>query len=215
MSAALRRRRKKLHGEVKLEGPSFSAAEGFKTSASASLSFDLARGEVELLKNRHADSRKKAKDVTVDYYLEGNPQLQTLNLGRMSFHFGARAWGYAGASLMLAGSIELSPINGNAKYGATLSPVKPAQREDAEAKAERKTHEETIKTKADNGDTSPTPDLEHKSKALTAVDTKSTGQVMSGKAANVQIEKWHGQLQSVRRRSSRNRTDRGFELGSA
>lgn len=178
---------KKLHGEVKLEGPSFSATEGFKTSASASLSFDLARGEVELLKV-DMPTREKAKDVTVDYYLEGNPQLQTLNLGRMSFHFGARAWGYAGASLMLAGSIELVPIGGNTKYGATLSPVKPAQREDAEAKAERKTHEETIKTKADNGDTSPTPDLEHKSKALTAVDTKSSGQVMSGKAANVQIE---------------------------
>lgn len=178
---------KKLHGEVKMEGPSFSAAEGFQMSASASLSFDLARGEVELLKV-DMPTREKAKDVTVDYYLEGNPQLQTLNLGRMSFHFGARAWGYAGASLMLAGSIELSPINGNAKYGATLNPVKPAQREDAEAKAERKTHDEMIKTKADNGDTSPTPDLVYQSKALTAVDTKSSGQVLSGRAAKVQIE---------------------------
>jgi murein DD-endopeptidase MepM/ murein hydrolase activator NlpD len=178
---------KKLHGEVKMEGPSFSAAEGFQTSASASLSFDLARGEVELLKV-DMPTREKAKDVTVDYYLEGNPQLQTLNLGRMSFHFGARAWGYAGASLMLAGSIKLSPINGNAKYGATLSPVKPAQREDAEAKAERKTHDEMIKTKADNGDTSPTPDLVYQSKALTAVDTKSSGQVLSGRADKVQIE---------------------------
>lgn len=90
---------------------------------------------------------------------------------------------------MLAGSIELSPINGNAKYGATLSPVKPVQREDAEAKAERATHEETIKTKAANGDTSPTPDLEYKSKGeMTKVETKSSGQVMTGKAANVQIE---------------------------
>ncbi|WP_242487967.1 hypothetical protein [Pseudomonas sp. TH31] len=179
---------KKLHGEVKAEGPSFSAAEGFKTSVSASLSYDLARGEVELLKVDMPE-REKAKDVTIDYYLEGNPQLQTLNLGRMSFHFGARAWGYAGASLMLAGSIELSPINGNAKYGATLSPVKPVQREDAEAKAERATHEETIKTKAANGDTSPTPDLEYKSKGeMTKVETKSSGQVMTGKAANVQIE---------------------------
>ena len=179
---------KKLHGEVKAEGPSFSAAEGFKTSASASLSYDLARGEVELLKVDMPE-REKAKDVTVDYYLEGNPQVQTLNLGRMSFHFGARAWGYAGASLMLAGSIELSPINGNTKYGATLSPVKPAQREDAEAKAERKTHEETIKTKTANGDTSPTPDLVYKSKGdMTKVETKSSGQVMTGKAANVQIE---------------------------
>ncbi|KAF2395035.1 hypothetical protein FX983_03018 [Pseudomonas frederiksbergensis] len=178
---------KKLHGEGKMEGPSFSAAEGFKTSASASLSFDYARGEVELLKV-DMPTRESAKDVTVDYYLEGNPQLQTLNLGRMSFHFGARAWGYAGASLMLAGSIELSPINGNAKYGATLSPVKKAQREDAEAKAERKTHEDTIAAKTASGDTSPTPDLVYQSKAPTVVDTKSSGQVLSGRAANVQIE---------------------------
>ncbi len=178
---------KKVHGEVKLEGPDFTAAEGFQASASASLSFDLARGEVEIMKV-DMPKREDAKDVTIDYYLEGNPQLQTLNLGRLSFHFGARAWGYAGASLMLAGSIELSPLNGNTKYGATLSPVKPAQRDDAEANAERKAHEETIAAKAANNDTSPTPELEHKSKALTVVDTKSSGQVLSGRAANVQIE---------------------------
>lgn len=178
---------KRLHGEVKTEGPSYSAAEGFQASASASLSFDLARGEVELLKV-DMPTRANAKDVTVDYYLEGNPQVQVMNLGRMSFHFGARAWGYAGASLMLAGSIELAPITGNTKYGATLSAVKPAQREDAAAKAERKDHEDKVAAKVTAGDTSPTPDLQYQSKAMTAVDTKSSGQVMSGRAANIQIE---------------------------
>jgi len=177
----------KLHGEVKLEGPKFTAAEGFQVSASVALSLDLARGEVELMKI-DMPSREKAKDTTLEYYLEGNSQVQNMNFGRFSFHFGVRAWGYAGASLMLAGSVELNPILGNMKYGATLSPVKPAQREDASAKAERKDHEEMKKAKAESGDTSPTPDLEYKSKSGTYTETKTSGQMVGGRAANVQIE---------------------------
>ncbi|AZC50665.1 hypothetical protein HUS81_00105 [Pseudomonas chlororaphis] len=177
----------KLHGETKFEGPSFSAAEGFQASASVSLSYDLARGEVELMKV-DMPAREKARDLTVEYFILGNPQAQTMNFGRFSFHFGARAWGYAGASLMLAGSIELNPIFGNAKYGANLSPIKPVQREDAEAKAERAAHEKIKADKAAKNDNSPTPDLQYKSEALTSVDTKTSDQVLTGRKAKVQIE---------------------------
>ncbi|AZC57243.1 MULTISPECIES: LysM peptidoglycan-binding domain-containing protein [Pseudomonas] len=177
----------KLHGETKFEGPSYTAAEGFQVSASASLSYDLARGEVELLKV-DMPAREKARDLTVEYFIVGNPQAQTMNFGRFSFHFGARAWGYAGASLMLAGSIELNPIFGNAKYGANLSPIKPVQREDAEAKAERAAHEKIKADKAAKNDNSPTPDLQYKSEALTSVDTKTSDQVLTGRKAKVQIE---------------------------
>lgn len=111
-----------------------------------------------------------------------------MSFGRFSFHFGVRAWGYAGASLLLAGSVELSPILGNVKYGATLSPVKRAQREDASAKEERADHDAAKKAKTDSGDTSPPPDLEHKSKSGTAVATKSSDQVLTGRLANVQVE---------------------------
>lgn len=176
-----------LHSEVKLEGPKFTAAEGFQVSGSIALSLDLARGEVEMMKV-DMPSREKAEDITLEYYVEGNPQAQSMSFGRFSFHFGVKAWGYAGASLLLAGSVELNPILGNVKYGASLSPVKPAQREDASAKAERTEHEEMKKAKVDSGDTSPTPDLEYKSKSGTYTETKTSGQVVNGRAANVQIE---------------------------
>ncbi|WP_226499255.1 LysM domain-containing protein [Pseudomonas sp. MWU16-30322] len=174
-----------IHGEVKLEGPKMSAAEGFQISGEMGLSLDLARGEVQLLKV-DMPAKASAQDITLDYFLDGSPQ--KMNFGRFSFHFGVKAWGYAGASLLLAGSVELSPILGNVKYGASLSPVKRAQREDASAKEERADHDAAKKAKADSGDNSPTPDLEHKSKSGTVASTKSTDQVLTGRAANVQIE---------------------------
>jgi len=174
-----------IHGEVKLEGPKMSAAEGFQISGEMGLSLDLARGEVQLLKV-DMPAKASAQDITLDYFLDGSPQ--KMNFGRFSFHFGVKAWGYAGASLLLAGSVELSPILGNVKYGASLSPVKRAQREDSSAKEERADHDAAKKAKADSGDNSPTPDLEHKSKSGTVASTKSTDQVLTGRAANVQIE---------------------------
>ncbi|QJP95623.1 LysM peptidoglycan-binding domain-containing protein [Pseudomonas fluorescens] len=174
-----------IHGEVKLEGPKMSAAEGFQMSANMGLSLDLARGEVQLMKV-DMPAKESAKDITLDYLLDG--KAQQMSFGRFSFHFGVKAWGYAGASLLLAGTVELNPILGNVKYGASLSPVKRAQREDASAKEERADHDAAKKAKADSGDNSPTPDLEHKSTSGTYVDTKSTDQVLTGKKANVQIE---------------------------
>lgn len=174
-----------IHGEVKLEGPTMTAAEGFQISGSMGLSLDLARGEVQLMKI-DMPAKQSAEEITLDYILDGQPQ--KMSFGRFSFHFGVKAWGYAGASLLLAGSVELNPILGNAKYGASLSPIKQAQREDASAKQERSDHDAEKKAKADSGDTSPTPELEHKSKSATYVDTKSSDQVLSGRAANVQIE---------------------------
>ncbi|WP_122698185.1 LysM peptidoglycan-binding domain-containing protein [Pseudomonas viridiflava] len=174
-----------IHGDVKLEGPKISAAEGWQVSAAVGLSLDLARGEVQLMKV-DMPSQASAPEITLDYLLDGNPQ--KMNFGRFSFHFGVKAWGYAGASLLLAGSVELSPIFGNVKYGASLSPVKRAQREDASAKQERADHAAAKQAKADSGDDSSTPDLVHQSKAPTATGTLSTGQMSNGRLANVQIE---------------------------
>ncbi|WP_460143636.1 LysM peptidoglycan-binding domain-containing protein [Pseudomonas sp. S2_C11] len=174
-----------IHAEVKLESPPISAAEGFQASASAGMSLDLARGEVELMKV-DMPAQASAQEITLDYLLDGSPQ--KMNFGRFSFHFGVKAWGYAGASLLLAGSVELSPIFGNVKYGASLSPVKRAQREDASAKQERADHAAAKQAKADSGDDSPTPDLVHQSKAPTAAGTLSTGQMSTGRLANGQIE---------------------------
>ncbi|WP_095189851.1 LysM domain-containing protein [Pseudomonas sp. Irchel 3E19] len=174
-----------IHGEVKLEGPKMSAAEGFQISGEMGLSLDLARGEVQLMKV-DMPAKASAQDITLDYFLDGSPQ--KMNFGRFSFHFGVKAWGYAGASLLLAGSVELNPIFGNVKYGASLSPVKRAQREDASAKEERADHAAAKQAKADSGDDSPTPDLEHKSKSATYTDSKSTDQLRGGRFAKVQVE---------------------------
>lgn len=174
-----------IHGELKLEGPKMSAAEGFQISGEMGLSLDLARGEVQLMKV-DMPAKANAQEIMLDYLLDGSPR--QMSFGRFSFHFGVKAWGYAGASLLLAGSVELSPIFGNVKYGASLSPVKRAQREDASAKEERVDHAAAKQAKTDSGDDSPTPDLEHKSKSGTYADSKSTEQLRGGRFAKVQIE---------------------------
>ncbi|MBR7197915.1 LysM domain-containing protein [Pseudomonas sp. 14A] len=174
-----------IHGELKLEGPKMSAAEGFQISGEMGLSLDLARGEVQLMKV-DMPAKANAQEIMLDYLLDGSPR--QMSFGRFSFHFGVKAWGYAGASLLLAGSVELSPIFGNVKYGASLSPVKRAQREDASAKEERADHAAAKQAKTDSGDDSPTPDLEHTSKSGTYADSKSTEQLRGGRFAKVQIE---------------------------
>ena len=111
-----------IHGSTKVEGPAFSLAEGFKASAKASFGVDLARGEVELFKV-DLPERSKAKEITFTY-LDGNSVQQTLNLGRFSLYLGAKAWGYAGASLLLSSEIALDV--GNA--GFHLAPPEPVVR---------------------------------------------------------------------------------------
>lgn len=111
-----------IHGSTKVEGPAFSLAEGFKASAKASFGVDLARGEVELFKV-DLPERSKAKEITFTY-LDGHSVQQTLNLGRFSLYLGAKAWGYAGASLLLSSEIALDV--GNA--GFHLAPPEPVVR---------------------------------------------------------------------------------------
>ncbi|WP_231997056.1 hypothetical protein [Pseudomonas arsenicoxydans] len=111
-----------IHGSIKVEGPAFTVAEGFKASAKASFGVDLARGEVELFKV-DLPERSKAKEITFTYLDAGSVQ-QTLNLGRFSLYLGAKAWGYAGASLLLSSEIALDV--GNA--GFHLAPPEPVVR---------------------------------------------------------------------------------------
>ncbi|WP_028620107.1 hypothetical protein [Pseudomonas sp. Ant30-3] len=111
-----------IHGSTKVEGPAFTVAEGFQASAKASFGVDLARGEVELFKVDLPD-RSKAKEITFNY-LDANSIQQTLNLGRFSLYLGAKAWGYAGASLLLSSEIALDV--GNA--GFHLAPPEPVVR---------------------------------------------------------------------------------------
>ncbi|MCF5071589.1 hypothetical protein GIW70_25830 [Pseudomonas syringae] len=111
-----------IHASAKVEGPGWSLAEGFQTSAKASFGVDLARGEVELFKVDLPD-RSKAKEIIITYR-NGEDIQQTMNLGRFSLFLGAKAWGYAGASLLLSSEIALDV--GNA--GFHLAPPEPVVR---------------------------------------------------------------------------------------
>lgn len=113
-----------IHTAASMATPNFTTADGFQAFASASLDIDLARGEVELLKVDLPD-RDKARDLKLKYHdHEGHEQ--QLNLGRLSLHCSIKAWGYAGASLMLAGSLRLGP--NKKSHDVLLDPSQPAAR---------------------------------------------------------------------------------------
>lgn len=111
-----------LHASTKVEGPGWTLAEGFQTSAKATFAVDLARGEVELFKVDLPD-RANAKEIIITYRNAEDIQ-QKMNLGRFSLYLGAKAWGYAGASLLLSSEIALDI--GNA--GFHLAPPEPVVR---------------------------------------------------------------------------------------
>ncbi|WP_158611325.1 MULTISPECIES: LysM peptidoglycan-binding domain-containing protein [Pseudomonas] len=96
-----------IHSAASVATPNFTTANGFQAFASASLDIDLARGEVDLLKVDLPD-REQAQDLKLKYFdYEDNEQ--ELNLGRLSLHLSIKAWGYAGASLMVAGTLRIGP----------------------------------------------------------------------------------------------------------
>lgn len=98
---------------------------GLKAEVKVDLGVNLARGEVEIL-NIDLPSRIQASDTFVGYRLAEEEEIHQINLGRFSLHVGARAWGFAGASLLLAGSVAIGM--GNAGYGANFRPGKRAMR---------------------------------------------------------------------------------------
>ncbi|WP_447749386.1 hypothetical protein [Pseudomonas nicosulfuronedens] len=102
--------------------------KGSVTSISGNISMDinLARGEVEIF-DLDLPERDKAKNVTLPYQLNGDPTSRSLDIGRFSAHLSARAWGFAGASFLLSGSLGIRP--GNLAYGASLDPIQPATRD--------------------------------------------------------------------------------------
>jgi len=111
-----------IHSSTKVEGPDWTLAEGFQASAKATFAVDLARGEVELFKVDLPD-RANAKDIVITYRNAEDIQ-QKMNLGRFSLYLGAKAWGYAGASLLLSSEIALDVSNA----GFHLAPPEPVVR---------------------------------------------------------------------------------------
>jgi hypothetical protein len=95
-------------------------------SATAFLDINLARGEVEIF-SVDLPERDKAENVPLLYQLDGDSTTHSIDIGRFSAHLSARAWGFAGASFLLSGSLGIGP--GNLGYGASLDPLKPATRD--------------------------------------------------------------------------------------
>ncbi|QXH45627.1 hypothetical protein KSS93_22545 [Pseudomonas xanthosomatis] len=141
--------RPSLYGNAKAE--SGLSLEGFKAAAELSLNIDLARGEVELGKI-DLPERRAAQSIKAAY-TDYQGQRAELDLGRFSLHLSARAWGFAGASMLLAAKVQLA--RDKTGYGTTLSAVQPAERE---------------------GNTAA------------SADNAQSGQLVTGKGANVKIE---------------------------
>ncbi|WAJ37099.1 hypothetical protein OU800_21225 [Pseudomonas sp. GOM7] len=96
-----------VHKVVTTTAPSFSMAEGFTASAGLTLDWSPARGEVQLC-DVELPSMETAKSLSAHYYNYRNEKV-FIELGRFALYFNLVAWGFAGASLMLNGSLRLGP----------------------------------------------------------------------------------------------------------
>ncbi|QXH46271.1 hypothetical protein KSS93_25980 [Pseudomonas xanthosomatis] len=114
----------RIHGSTKVAGPALSATKGATSSANVTLDIDLARGEVDLFKV-DLPSRTDAQPVKLTYQNYRGEQCH-IELGRFSMHFAAKAWGFAGASMLLSTQLEVSPAN--TRYGYGLTPIEEATR---------------------------------------------------------------------------------------
>ncbi|NUU38763.1 hypothetical protein [Pseudomonas sp. C2B4] len=98
-----------LQTTVKLEGPKLG--KGLQAfSAKANLDVAGWRGEVSLLK-LELPERSKAQSLQADYTAYDG-SVRTLNFGKLSLDLSAKAWGFAGASLMLARDLTLDQQTG-------------------------------------------------------------------------------------------------------
>lgn len=98
-----------LQTAVKLEGPQWSKGP---QAVSVKANLDVAgwRGEVSLLK-LELPERSKAQSLKADYTAYDG-SVRTLDFGKLSLDLSAKAWGFAGASLMLARDLTLDQTTG-------------------------------------------------------------------------------------------------------
>ncbi len=101
------------------------STKGAEASTEAHLEINLAMGEVELFKLDWPD-RNSAQDIKIKYQSYDGQRVVEMNIGRFSFNVGARAWGYAGAAMMVAAQVSLTP--NNIRYGAGISPIEDAKK---------------------------------------------------------------------------------------
>jgi hypothetical protein len=98
-----------LQSSVTVTGPKWQ--KGLQLiGANAALDVTAWRGEVSLL-NIELPKRNEAQSLLVDYTAHDG-SVRTLDLGKLSLNLSAKAWGFAGASLMLSRSLTLDQSTG-------------------------------------------------------------------------------------------------------
>lgn len=99
-----------LHNAVKLEGPKYGKSSLQLAKVEATLEVAAWRGEVDLFKLQ-LPKREEAKPIILKYLAyDGN--IREVNFGKLSLQISAKAWGFAGASLVLAREVSLSQESG-------------------------------------------------------------------------------------------------------
>lgn len=105
-----------LQTTARLDGPKWN--KGLQV-ANAKTNLDVAawRGEVSLLK-MELPERSNAQSLKVDYTAYDG-SVRTLDFGKLSLDLSAKAWGFAGASLMLARDLSLDQKTGYTRISGT------------------------------------------------------------------------------------------------
>lgn len=98
-----------LHSGVTAKGFEFSLSKGASSSVQAHFDINLARGEVDLA-SFELPKRAEAKSV-IARYTNHKQQEAEIDLGRFCFEGSIKAWGFAGASMLLGAGIALKPRN--------------------------------------------------------------------------------------------------------
>lgn len=96
-----------LHAGVNVKGFEFSLSNGASVSATAFLDINLARGEVDVHRFE-LPKRAQAQPVKATY-TDYQGQERGVDLGRFCLEGSIKAWGFAGASLLLSTNVALKP----------------------------------------------------------------------------------------------------------
>lgn len=91
------------------KGPDIGSAPDFSASLDLTLDINLARGEVDIGEFEYPPRAQAINKPLLLSYYDYQDTIQQLNVGSFSLYASLKAWGFAGASLMLAGELSFSP----------------------------------------------------------------------------------------------------------
>jgi hypothetical protein len=91
------------------KAPDIGSAPNFNAALNLTMDINLARGEVDIGEFEYPPRAEAInKPLLLSYYDHQN-NIQQLNVGSFSLYAALKAWGFAGASLLLAGKLNFSP----------------------------------------------------------------------------------------------------------